>query len=575
MKSLQTRILLVFSTIILLTGITLGVVINTSSENLIAQSLGQQAQTIAEHAAEQIDLAQYAQITPDGGETAYYKQLRLELNNFKTTNNLKFLYTMAERKKGDAMEYYYVVDGAPLNAAEGDFSKLGEVEEKPFSGLHKVFEEQKVQLGDLTKENTYGATVSAFVPIKDANGKMIGVVGADFDAEPIYQLLANNRKKSMLIGGAILLLSILIIYLFARMIVKPLRKLMQQMERVQQGDLTVQVAVAAKRKDEIGMLAQAFKQMVGDLRRMIQGIQAGTIQLNAATRELSSGADHTIESTNQITVHIQDAASGSEQQMQRADETARAMTEVSKGMQRIAVSSGSAAGSTHESTIIAQRGNISIGKAMQQMESIHETTQDMAANIHKLVEQSGHVGEIVDVISGIASQTNLLALNAAIEAARAGDEGRGFAVVAEQVRKLAAQSEQSAMQIAELIAAIMDNTDKVAHAIDKEQHEVESGLIIVREADEAFRCIMQEVEKVAEQVQEVSAVSEQIAAGSHEVSASVEEMALISRETNAHYQGIASSSEEQLAVMEQMAASTESLNDMAHHLQKLIENFKV
>jgi methyl-accepting chemotaxis protein len=572
-KSLQTRIILVFSTIILLSGVTLGVVINTSSEKLIAQSLGQQAQTIAEHVAGKIDLESYAKITPEGGETEYYKQLRLELNDLKATNNLKYLYTMAERKNGDTMEYYYVVDGAPMDAVEGDFSKLGEVEEEPYVGLQKVFEEQKAQLGELTSDATYGATVSAYVPLKDANGKMIGIVGADFDAEKVYQLLADNHKKSIMIAGAILLISILIIYLFARMIVKPLRRLMEQMERVQQGDLTVQVSAISK--DEIGMLAQTFKLMVADLRVMIQGIQSGTIQLNAATRELSAGTDHTIKASNQITSHIQDAASGSVQQMQRAEDTARAMNEVSIGVQRIAASSGSVAESSNKSTTNAKRGNESIHRAMQQMESIHGSTQDMAVNIHKLVEQSSRVEEIVDVISGIASQTNLLALNAAIEAARAGDEGRGFAVVADQVRKLANQSEKSAMQIAQLIAAIIDNTDKVVHAIDKEQKEVESGLLIVREADEAFRRILQEVEHVADQVQEVSAVSEQIAAGSQEVTASVEEMARISRETNTHYQGIASSSEEQLAVMEQIAASTDSLNEMANNLQKLIEKFKV
>jgi methyl-accepting chemotaxis protein len=238
-KSLQTRILLVFSTIILLSGVTVGMVINRSSEKLIAQSLGQQAQTIAEHVIGKMDLEQYAKITPDGGETEYYKQLRLMLDEIKATNNLKYLYTMAERKNGDKKEYFYVVDGAPMDAKEGDFSKLGEVEEESFAGLNKVFQEKRDQLGELTTDATYGATVTAYVPIKNAKGEMLGVVGADFDAEKIYQLLAKNRTKSMIIAGSILLLSIIIIFLFARMIVKPLRRLMKQMERVQLGDLSV------------------------------------------------------------------------------------------------------------------------------------------------------------------------------------------------------------------------------------------------------------------------------------------------------------------------------------------------
>jgi len=88
------------------------------------------------------------------------------------------------------------------------------------------------------------------------------------------------------------------------------------------------------------------------------------------------------------------------------------------------------------------------------METINKAVGHLSAVVGRLGESSREIGEIVDVIRGIAGQTNLLALNAAIEAARAGDAGRGFAVVADEVRKLAEQSQTAAQRIANIVGQI-------------------------------------------------------------------------------------------------------------------------
>lgn len=103
---------------------------------------------------------------------------------------------------------------------------------------------------------------------------------------------------------------------------------------------------------------------------------------------------------------------------------------------------------------VAEVGAEQAEKAVQRIEKIKDITQQTEEAIYHLGNQSKEIGQIVDVIKGIATRTNLLALNAAIEAALAGEQGRGFAVVADEVRKLAERPSTSASQIAVLISNI-------------------------------------------------------------------------------------------------------------------------
>ncbi|MDF2958371.1 MAG: methyl-accepting chemotaxis protein [Paenibacillus sp.] len=573
MKSLHLRITLVFSILILLSGSLLSYQIYTSSVSLITHSLGEQARSIAEYASKQINLEKYRELTPEKGESAYYKELRLKLNEIREANHLKYLYTMAERKKGDSAEYVYIVDGMPLDAKGEDFSPLGKVETNLGEEQINAFKERKVQVGELTEAEPYGALVSAYVPIVAPSGEMLGVIGADFDATTVYDLLDANKRNTLITVGVIFLVSLIITYLFSRMIVSPVLRLTQDIQKVQGGDLKTSTEV--KGKDEISRLSEAFQKMILVLRDMIQEIQRSVHDMRQSTRVHAETAEATNVTGERITNHLAEAAVAAEKQVQCSEETVRSMGEVGIGVQRIAASLSEAADASQEASAAARTGNGFIQQAVRQMESIQASARGMAKDVEHLADQSGHVGQIIHVIKDISTQTNLLALNAAIEAARAGEHGKGFAVVADQVRKLAVQSEESAVKISELIDVILASTDKVVSGFNKETQEIESGLVVVENAGAAFERIVNEVEKAAGQVQEVSAVSEQIAAGAEQVMASADEMDRLTRYTSEHFQGISKASEEQLAAMQQMTASTEKLKDMSERLELLIERFRL
>lgn len=571
MNSLQTRIVLVFSIIITISAAVLGFTIVNDAQRLVVHSLGTQAQTIAEHAASIIDTEQYGALTPESSTDGYYAELRVKLDEMKQAYGLKYLYTMGRTVQNGQAEYYYMVDGAPLEQTE-DVSALGEVEEEQFPGLVRTFDEKKPMVGELTNDEEYGATVTAYIPILNGAGAMIGVVGADFDATDVYALMQRNRTTALIIGLAVLVISLVITLLFAKRLVSPLKRLTQEMARVQQGDLTVRVT--ARGKDETGRLAGAFQSMVDDLRVMISRLNDNAVQLHSASQELTASAEHTQYNADQIADLIRVTEVESVKQTNRSEDVMSAIIETDYSVQRIASAANVVAAASHDTAAEAAAGGQSVQQALAQMESIHRNTAQMKEDVENLSEHSDQIRSVMEMIGAIASQTNLLSLNAAIEAARAGEEGRGFAVVAEQVRKLAAQSEESARVVAELITDMLSRIERIVQSVTSGNQEAEQGLIIARRAELAFASITEDIGKVSAQMDELSDVAARMAEGSKEANAASTELASSIQLASQQFARVTASAEEQSASMRQIFASSESLSGMANQMTDMIAKFK-
>lgn len=382
--------------------------------------------------------------------------------------------------------------------------------------------------------------------------------------------------KSIVIflSAVTIILGIIIAYILANYIVRPVHKVVNRMNEIAKGDFRGE-ELRTKSKDEIGQLSDSVNQMIKSLRGLVGSVQNVTEQVAASSEELSASAEQTTAATEHVVNSINEVAKGAEVSAEVAASSAEAMNEVSTGVQRIAQSSSEVANMSQQSTIIARDGNDKIEKAVAQMNRISGSVEGTSSIIEQLGNRSKEIGDIVTTITEISSQTNLLALNAAIEAARAGEHGKGFAVVADEVRKLAEQSQESAGKIEELIRKTQEDTEHSIQSMLNVVKEVQEGTIDVNEAGDAFKKILEAEIQVAEQIHEVSAISEQMSANAEEVSASVQEVQVISAQSAEGSHTIRSSSQEQLASMEEISASARSLSEMSEVLQKEIARFKI
>ncbi|SFI77916.1 methyl-accepting chemotaxis protein [Paenibacillus sp. UNC496MF] len=428
--------------------------------------------------------------------------------------------------------------------------------------------DELVQLLQQT-ETAYAAMQQDMSKLVQLNHK--GAADAAKESRDIYR--SSVIEAIVVLAAAVLIAVGLAAFLNAR-ISRPLKRASSALRRVAAGDLTVE-ALKARSKDEIGQLAASVNETTANLRATMRRIHETAASVAASSEELLASSGQNAEATQHVAEAVQEVAAGAERQQHSADETGRAMEEMATGIQRIAESSSTVSDLSVEASELAERGNVSIGAAVERMNAIGGSVGRAGADIRQLEAHSGRIGEIVGLIGDIAKQTGLLSLNASIEAARAGEHGKGFAFVAGEVKKLSEQSAQSVGGIAEVIEQIQRDTLKAARAMEQSQGEVRLGIQAVADAEEAFRGIAGTARQVSERVQEVAAAAQQMAAGSEQVSASVQDMSAISRDAAGATQSVAATTEEQLASAQEIAAAAESLSAIAQELSDMVGRFKI
>lgn len=381
-------------------------------------------------------------------------------------------------------------------------------------------------------------------------------------------------QKNIVISIAVLI-CILLIYLFIGFylsIKKTINVIEDTSNKIADGDLSQRIKYNIK--DETKTIMDSLNKMTEAFSNIIVGTNTIATNVTSASNTLSEITEQETKAANEISQSIQDVATGAEDQLEKTVSVTRVMEEVSNGIQAIAESTYMVAESSKQMEIEAEKGNVVVSIVINKMDSINFHVEESNKIIHSLGDHSKNIGQIIEVITGIASQTNLLALNAAIEAARAGEQGKGFAVVAAEVKKLAEQSSKAANEISTLIKVIQTATLQSVDRMTKVASEVKEGLGDVKNTGDAFHRILNSAKGVVIQIQEVSAASEQISASSEEIMASLQEVSNIAKNTSLNSQNVASASEEQLASVEEITASASSLNVKANELKELIYKFK-
>ncbi|TXK76599.1 methyl-accepting chemotaxis protein [Paenibacillus sp. N3.4] len=386
---------------------------------------------------------------------------------------------------------------------------------------------------------------------------------------PIHSLI----EKVILVGLVGIALIIIVIFLYSRDITSHIKKVNELSHYLSQGDFTQTIPVTTR--DEFGQMLTNFNQTTGLLKQMFTKISDHANYVASTSEQLTASAEQSSVAAEVISSTIQEVANGAEHQMQGSKESARAMEELTLGVQRVAASCSIVREVSQVTSDMAFQGNEIIQNAVMNMNLANQTVNETSDIITRLSERIKKINNIIEVMSEISTRTNLLSLNASIEAARAGEYGRGFSVVATEIRNLAEQSRNSATQVKAIIEVIQSDTMDAVNSIKIGTQTVERGTNLVQEAGESFNHILQDIDSMVGQIEEISASTEEMSAGSEQVTATVEELSRIAAGASDNSQSVAASSQEQLASMEEITTSSKSLILMVQELQELISQFKV
>jgi methyl-accepting chemotaxis protein len=363
--------------------------------------------------------------------------------------------------------------------------------------------------------------ITAYDPIIGGDGSVLGVL---FVGIPMAQFDASARQARIWTIGAAGICALLgfgiSLVLLRRMLGRPLKSIVAEIDRVAQGDLDRPIEMIG-RSDDIGDMARAVEGFRADAqeKRRLEEARKLEIERERAAAERATAVNafsDVFEQTVSAKVEaVQAAARGidatAHAMASRSQESGSKTLEVGEAVTITSERAESAAMSTRE---LSQAINEIASQVAQSSEISRQAVTEVAAMSEQMDGLSATVrsiGEVVALINDIASQTNLLALNATIEAARAGDAGKGFAVVAGEVKTLASQTAKATDDIARNISAVEESTRAMSGKIERVVSTIrsldESSSAIagaVQQQEAATRLIASHIDEVATQAVAVS-----------------------------------------------------------------------
>lgn len=460
----------------------------------------EEADMAATIVVDSLDANLVSEVTVGSEGTQVYQNLQGDLRKKQKACGIAFLYTLYT----DGKKVYYGVD------SDEDAAKVGDEFADSYAELEPVFG-GKEYIQDYIDHTEDGDLITVYKPIEDNAGKVVAIIGCDYDASSIAAELQKAVVQTLQIGGICLILAILILTIIVSRITKGLMQVNAKIYDLvhNEGDLTQKLDVRSG--DELELIAGNVNELLAYIRKIMIGISSGSMRLMSTSRKMVDHLSSADESITDVSATMQEMSAAMEETTSSLNQITEAIDEIYSSVERIAGNADAGKVSSQEMESRASGAN---DAAAEGQKKANIETEKMAASLNEKIAKSKSVEQIEILTSNIieiTEQTNLLALNASIEAARAGEAGRGFAVVADEIGKLAGNSADAAAKIRQVSAEVIQAVDELAEG---SQQMIE---FVCNSTEEGFGGLVATSENYATDANAMRAMMEQFAQTAEEL----------------------------------------------------------
>ena len=462
---IRTKILFPTSVAIILLCAVMG--INSylrTKEGLIEMGV-EEAQMAAVISTKVIDGDQVAQMSAEKKESEEYTALFEAMHDIKQACGIKYLYTLYT----DGNKVYYGIDADKMESA----NSFGTVFEVSYQELKSVFDGEMYVQGyiDSTED---GDLISAYMPLVDSSGNIVGIVGCDYDASGVVERLDLALRRTIQISLICLLIALAVLNFMVGKVIRRLHKVDGKIYELvhNEGDLTQTLDVHTG--DEMEMIAENVNELLRHIRSIMLNISDNSEQLKESSRKVSDKLSHAESGITDVSSVMEEMSAAMEEASASLDQVNESIRQIFSSIEGIY---GQAESGRISSDEIMKTASEVYNRAVQEKQDAMQQAANMAEVVGQKIEKSKDVEEIRELTKNILSiteATTLLALNASMEAARAGEAGRGFSVVADEIGKLASNSAESAVKIQKV-------TDEVIRTVDELAAEAEEMITFMNE----------------------------------------------------------------------------------------------
>lgn len=509
-KSLRVRLSMMILVLVILISSVLGIMLYGKATGSLEDELGQRLVNLAQVSTMLIDSNKHELLKTGDENSETYLQIRNILREAAKKYNAAYVYTL---RKKDAQTTAFVIDTDEENPGLiGEEYEMTKAMELAFNGTANYDRDMYT--------DQWGTFKSGYAPILDSTGKVVAILGIDYDAKQVLAL-----KKDFLFRILIpILIGVVLCLCFG-------------------------IWGTKKATDTIDTTGKNLKTMSQEMTGNIQNTNEIGQAIVAAMNQLSTGSEEQAHNLENVRSKIEHFNGSLEEIINHAE--------------------NSSDSSSHVVTV-AEEGRSLMQSAGDKMNGIKMSVNALAEAVEDLDAYSEKIKGIVVVIAGFAERTKILALNATIEAARAGETGKGFAVVAGEVSKLANKSEEAAKEIDGLIFKVREKVMGIVETVQQSKSHVDQGTNAFFQTENALKQIVSDSQKAAILVQEIVEKVDREKGQTQEVTQLVQNVAALAQQVAASTQEVSASIVDQSTQLKEIVENAKGLKRISTELSLMI-----